>query len=212
MGKPLIRSSLLTTDLAKSRTFTSGALLKTQWRQSGWIHRKLASLFELPDGGRRHSQKTALYQVKNSGRSLCPRPNSTGALGDISIIFSKNFSERKTSYGRFLQAWNCLQENFPIYLDQNLLVFFYGSLQQSIYFKIPQVAFNQTLGFWKITPTTFWNKSKKFSVFWFVASRQEIRERLNLKLQFDYHSSFYSSDLKQLGNASAQLVLGGTSK
>ena len=38
------------------------------------------------------------------------------------------------------------------------------------------------------------------------------KESLNLKAQIDYHTSFYSSDLRQLGNTSVQLVLGGTVK
>ena len=67
------------------------------------------SFFDLPDGGRRHSPKNRLlYQVKNNGKeSFALGPNSTGALGDISIIFSKNLSARKN------QLWNCLLYTSP---------------------------------------------------------------------------------------------------
>ena len=41
-----------------------------------------------------------------------------------------------------------------------------------------------------------------------ICSRQF--RRVNLKAQLDFHSAFYHSDMKEIGAASAQLILGGT--
>ena len=79
--------------------------------------------------------------------------------------------------------------------------------------RFPRWHFNQTLGVLKNNAADLFETKVKDLVY-FGSSQvgRKIRERLNLKLQLDYHTSLYSSDLKQLGNASAQLVLGGTIK
>ena len=174
------------------------------------------SFFDLPDGGRRYSPKNRLlYQVKNNGReSFALGPNSTGALGDISIIFSKNLSDRKNQPWKVSAGVKLPSGKFSDLSGSEFTSFFsmvhYSNLS---ILRFPKWHFNQTLGVLKNNAADLFETKVKGLVY-FGSSQvgRKVRERLNLKLQFDYHTSFYSSDLKQLGNASAQLVLGGTIK
>ena len=79
--------------------------------------------------------------------------------------------------------------------------------------RFPRLHFNQTLGILKNnTDELFETKVKGLVYFGSSQIGWRIKESLNLKAQIDYHTPFYSSDLRQLGNTSVQLVLGGTVK
>ena len=174
------------------------------------------SFFDLPDGGRRHSPKNRLlYQVKNDGReSFALGPNSTGAFGDISIIFSKNLSDRKNQLWKVSAGVKLPSGKFSDLSGSEFTSFFsmahYSNLS---ILRFPKWHFNQTLGVLKNNADNLFETKVK-SLVYFGSSQvgRKVRERLDLKFQLDYHTSFYSSDLKQLGKASAQLVLGGTIK
>ena len=174
------------------------------------------SFFDLPDGGRRHSPKNRLlYQVKNNGReSFALGPNSTGAFGDISIIFSKNLSDRKNQLWKVSAGVKLPSGKFSDLSGSEFTSFFsmahYSNLS---ILRFPKWHFNQTLGVLKNNADNLFETKVK-SLVYFGSSQvgRKVRERLDLKFQLDYHTSFYSSDLKQLGKASAQLVLGGTIK
>ena len=174
------------------------------------------SFFDLPDGGRRYSPKDRLlYQVKNNGKeSFALGPNSSAALGDISIIFSKNLLDRKNQLWKVSAGVKLPSGKFAELSGSDFTSFFsmahYSNLS---ILRFPKWNFNQTLGVLKNNADDLFETKVKGLVY-FGSSQigRRIGERLNLKLQLDYHTSFYSSDLKQLGNASAQLVLGGTVK
>ncbi len=174
------------------------------------------SFFDLPDGGRRHSPRDRLlYQVKNNGReSFTLGPDSAAALGDISVIFSKNLSDRKNKLWK-VSAGVKLPSGKYAELSGSEFISFFSMAQYSnlSILRFPKWHFNQTLGVLKNNADDLFETKVKSAVY-FGSSQVgwKIRESLNLKLQFDYHTSFYSSDLKELGNASAQLVLGGTIK
>ena len=53
--------------------------------------------------------------------------------------------------------------------------------------------------------------SRKKQSAWYgsVALAWRVRERLSLKVQFDGHTAIYDSDLKEIGDGSVQLGLGG---
>ncbi|MDC2963804.1 DUF3187 family protein [Gammaproteobacteria bacterium] len=174
------------------------------------------SFFGLPDGGRRFVKKNRLlYQLKNSGReSFTLNGNSTAGLGDISFIFSKKLSGGKK------ERWKVSAGvKFPSGKSSDLFgseftsFFSMAHYSNPTIFKFPRLYFNQTLGILKNnSDKLFETKIRRFVYFGSSQIGWRIKERLNLKAQIDYHTPFYSSNLKQLGSTSAQLVLGGSIK
>ena len=172
------------------------------------------SFFDLPDGGRNLVQKNRLsYQVKKNGReAFSLGPNRTAALGDISIIFSKELSGRKSQLWKTSAGVKFPSGKFNNLSGSEFTSFFSMAhySNQSI-FRFPKWHFNQTLGVLKNNADELFETKVKGLVY-FGSSQigWRVKERLSLKAQIDYHTPFYLSDLRQLGSTSVQLVLGGT--
>ena len=174
------------------------------------------SFFGLPNGGRSLVKKNRLlYQVQNNGKeSFTLGPARTVALGDISFIFSKKLSSRKSQ-----RLGISAGVKFPSGKFSNLSGSEFTSFFSMVHYsnqtisRFPRLNFNQTLGVLKNNADKLFETKVKGLVY-FGSSQigWRVKERLNLKAQIDYHTPFYSSDLRQLGNTSVQLVLGSTVK
>ncbi|MEC8299108.1 MAG: DUF3187 family protein [Pseudomonadota bacterium] len=174
------------------------------------------SFFGLPNGGRSLVKKNRLlYQVQNNGKeSFTLGPTQTVALGDISFTFSKKFSGRKSRRVGISAGVNVPSGKLSNLSGSEFTSFFsMAHYSNQTVSRFPRLHFNQTLGILKNNADELFETKVKGLVF-FGSSQigWRIKESLNLKAQIDYHTPFYSSDLRQLGNTSVQLVLGGTVK
>ena len=174
------------------------------------------SFFGLPNGGRSLVKKNRLlYQVQNNGEeSFALGPTQTVALGDISFIFSKKLSSRKSQQVGISAGVNFPSGNLSNLSGSEFISFFsMAHYSNQTISRFPRLHLNQTLGILKNnTDELFETKVKGLVYFGSSQIGWRIKESLNLKAQIDYHTPLYSSDLRQLGNTSVQLVLGGTVK
>ncbi|MBH97187.1 MAG: hypothetical protein CMM56_01910 [Rhodospirillaceae bacterium] len=165
------------------------------------------SFFGMPDGKRNLREEDGLrYLYKDVGTSSYFLDQRSSGIGDIQISFSRKFN------GLILKGTFKLPTG-----DKNILTGS-GSTDISIsVFNQKQIMFaGDPAGiFWGAglivmnEPKLFTDRVKDWAGFGTLGMGWRVLPRVGLKLQFDFHSRFYESELDEMGISSIQVNTGG---
>lgn len=166
----------------------------------------------LPDGGRPNYPRDQLdYSHRNNGQPLTAVTESGGGIGDVSLGLGYQLSateKRKWAFRTSLKL--------PTGDDERLLGSGSTDLAAGVNFTDYSLMQNYNVT-WHASAGLLWMGSGEVLdeqredwvgygslTFGWLAT-----QNFSLKLQFDAHTAFYDSALKELGKNSAQLVFGG---
>ncbi len=168
----------------------------------------------LPNGGREKVEDDLLRYIHQSGSLQTRITRSSSAIGDVRLSLGYRLSENDES----TRIWTIRGGvKLPTGEPEDLTgsdssdVFFTLHLSDTEVFSHPALNFHGSLGFMSMGDGDILEDHLEDYLFYGSSTiAWSVSKRVSLKAQFDFHSAVYDSDLKELGDFTGQLIVGGS--
>ncbi|MFT7218656.1 MAG: hypothetical protein ACI8Z1_000267 [Candidatus Azotimanducaceae bacterium] len=169
-------------------------------------------LFGLPNGGREDVRQDNLDYQYQSGAEKFRLNHSTGGIGDARFHLGYQFGQSASRQWAIRAGVKLPTGNKRKLLGSGSTDLFASvHLNDNNLIKHPDWAIRAHVGALAIGDGDVLKKSvEDWVIYGSGTLAWQAWENVSLKAQLDYHSPFFDSDLEELGDPSAQLILGGT--
>jgi hypothetical protein len=169
--------------------------------------------FGLPNGGREDvRQDRLIYQYQKDGTNLVNFRRSASGIGDIRLNLARKVKQTESKIWT-LRGGVKFSTGDASDLTGSDSTDIYTSLHltDTALFEHPNLFFHGNIGLMILGDGEILSQQlEDYVVFGSSTIAWHGWERVTLKVQLDFHTAFYDSELKELGDFSAQLILGGS--